>query len=507
MHVITADDSAAQHAAESMAPLYEALGLTVAVASGADDARARQQAYRADIAYVSNRQAAFDHLQDRVLLHDKGGSLRLRMSRLHDNGLLDDRLFMRGLYFAIVVDADSVLIDEARAPLVISERGSAAVESQMIDEALGLAATLRPGTDYAVARSASEVSLTDSGCDRVADWAADHGGLWAGRMRGERFAELALTALHLFQADTHYRLSDGAIEFSDPILRQAIADPSSGQSLRQMIETKEGLPIRGQPVTVAQITYQRFFRRYQRLAGVSATAREVAGEVWRTYRLPFAPLAGGMSRPRFLGTRVAAGESENWRVIAGRAAALCQADRPVLIGLRGERSLNDLARELDARDTPHRVVLGDDDAATAEAMALAGGSGAVTLVAAMAGQGIEIPLTPAAREAGGLHVMLAELHDSRRLDRQFATRAGRHGNPGSFEFILSLDDPVLQSGWPKGFAAGLAYYAPRWLYGLGRIALAVAQRRIERSHARLRKAQLEVDARRRKALAFAGLTE
>jgi len=508
VHVITVNDYLANRDAELMAPVYRALGLSVAVAGERVDPEMRRQAYRADVTYVTNKQIAFDHLRDRMLLRGNGSDVRLKAGRLYQGHPLDSRLLLRGLQFAIVDEADSILIDEARTPLIISGEGRPGAEARIAESALALAQRLSVGQDYRILEQERRIELTDAGRERVADLARDFGGVWTGAVRREEFALQALSALHLFHRDEHYLVREGRIAIIDEYTGRVMADRYWGQGLHQMVEAKEGVTFSGHKTTLAQLTYQRFFRRYHRLSGMTGTAREVANEIWDVYRLPSVTIP--THRPvqrRMLTPRLFSSEPEKWAAAAARAQEIAHAGRPVLIGTRTVAASDQAAAALTALGIPHQVLNATQDRDEASIVAAAGAEGKITVATNMAGRGTDIKLSDAARAAGGLHVMICELNDAHRVDRQLAGRSGRQGDPGSYEFFLSLDDRILTGAVAKGLAAvaaRLLMVNPKIGTRLGQFALAAAQVRLERIHARIRKLQLDLDRRRRRSLAFSG---
>jgi preprotein translocase subunit SecA len=508
VHVVTVNDYLARRDAEWMGPLYEKLGLSVGIVVHGQSAAERQAAYACDITYCTNKELAFDYLRDRMVLGQTAGDLPLKMEALHSPVPRSRQLRLRGLHFALVDEADSVLIDEARTPLIISGGADTVLDAETIASALDLARGLEPGTDFAVASEERRIRLMPAGQTRVDAFAQGLGGHWRSVVSREELARQALSALHLFHRGEHYVVNDGKVQIVDEYTGRIMPDRSWSDGLHQMIEHKEGCPLSIRHSTLARITYQRFFRRYRRLAGMSGTVQPVAAELWRVYRLPVVtiPTAKPVRRIHRPDIVVATGE-EKWRAIVARVATLHERGIPILIGTRSVASSERASAALRAAGLPHTVLNATQNRHEAEIVAQAGERGRITVATNMAGRGTDIRLGEGVGELGGLHVIMTERHDARRIDLQLAGRAGRQGEPGSFEAILSLEDPLMDT--ETGIAlSGIAKLASRFVGSwVGREAANYAQRRAQRLHARMRADLLRSDQWQTKTLAFSGKPE
>lgn len=501
VHLITVNDYLAERDAQLMTPLYEALGLSLGVVLAGLDPSQRRTAYAADITYCSNKEIAFDYLRDRMTLGNTSSNLRRKLGRLQPTAANDSGTVLRGLYFAIVDEADSVLIDEARTPLIISGRSDPEAERQRAEQALGVAAELEPGRDFILQTANGRIDLTTAGCGRIEARGALLGGAWCGRLYREQQARTALSALHLLRRDEHYLVRDDKVQIIDENTGRLMPDRSWGEGLHQIVECKEGCTVTGQSVPLARMTFQRFFRRYQRLAGMTGSARESAGECWSVYRLPVQRIA--TNRPvarQVVGPRVLRTADNKWHAIVERTAALVAEDRPVLIGTRSVAASETISGYLQQAGISHNVLNAAQDAHEAEVIAEAGRPGQVTVATNMAGRGVDIRLEPFVLERGGLHVIVSERHDSARIDRQLYGRCGRQGEPGRVEVILSLEDALVADPpvWARRLLAGIG--GARWMF-------ARAQQRRERQHACMRRDLLRWDERMGDALAFSGEPE
>ncbi len=503
VHVVTVNEYLARRDAETMRPVYEALGLSVGLVCADQPPDARRAAYACDVTYCTNKDLVFDYLRDRVAIREQGG-VRLRVSRVA--GRSEAKLLHRGLHFAIVDEADSVLVDEARTPLILSQRSQDGREEALHAEALRLARELQPGTHFRARARDRDVELLAEGSRHLARIGEETGGLWRGRRRREALVCQALAALHLYQRDRDYIVENDKVQIVDEFTGRVMPDRSWEDGLHQMIEVKEAVALTGRQQTLARISYQRFFRRYLRLAGMTGTASEAAAELWSVYRLPVVRVPTHRpSQRRDLGERIFATSGERWDAVVERVMVLRgerREGRPVLVGTRSVAASELLSARLREAGVPHRVLNARQDQEEAEIVAGAGEPGCVTVSTNMAGRGTDIRLAPGVADRGGLHVIATERHEARRIDRQLFGRCGRQGDPGSHEVIASLEDELLLA---HGHGA-LAFWLGDGEKGR-RLKMRMAQGRAERLHGRMRRDLLASDARLESLLAFSGRGE
>lgn len=510
VHVISVNDYLTGRDAAAMEPLYRALGLRVGRVLHGQTPAERREAYEADITYATNKELVFDYLRDRLTLGERLDPLLMQAEYLHGGRPRSERVLMRGLHFAIVDEADSVLVDEARTPLIISGVAGAGEERRFLEEALELASQLVAGEDYVLDFGRRQLFLTEAGQQRIAAAAEEFGPLWSGLVRRESTVHQALTALHLFRRDEQYLVRDGKIQIVDEFTGRIMADRSWEQGLHQMIELKEGCELTQRREPLAKISYQRFFRRYLRLAGMTGTAREVRGELWTVYHL--ATLKVPTHKPvirRRLPDQVFATRDQKWQAVIEQVSDLHEQGRPVLVGTRSVAASEQLAALMRRAGLPHQVLNAKQDAEEARIIGRAGEAGRITIATNMAGRGTDILLTDGVRERGGLHVIITERHEAARIDRQLAGRCGRQGDPGSFQAILSLEDflfeghrgpflPLIRKGVEA--IPGAGRLLARWLTHH-------AQKRLEHYHARIRRALFRQDQLRGSLLSFSGRLE
>ena len=510
VHVITVNDYLAARDAQSMGPVYAFLGLSVGVVTQDMNPDARRGAYACDITYCTNKDLAFDYLRDRVALGDSGSAAHIALERLRGARERAGRVVLRGLHFGIVDEADSVFIDEARTPLILSASKGDDQEGEMCNQALELACTLIEGRHYVIDRRERIVDLRDPGKEHIAHWSEDKHGVWTSKRGREEAIRQALSALHLFTLDQHYVVAEGKVQIVDEFTGRIMADRSWERGLHQMIEAKEGVELTARRETLARITYQRLFRRYLRLAGMTGTAKEVAPEIWSIFRLDVVKVPlNRPSRRTFAAARLFSSAQEKWQAVA-EAAARCavKEGRAVLIGTRSVRASEELSKVLHERGLEHALLNAKQDKEEAEIVARAGEVGRITVATNMAGRGTDIRLPAEVVERGGLQVILTECHESARIDRQLYGRCARQGDPGSCATLVSLEDELFRTyaPWLTRFArnSGDAVRQSPWLLWLLRFA---AQAAAEQRNARVRADNLKLDRRLEKTLAFSGQHE
>jgi preprotein translocase subunit SecA len=512
VHIITVNDYLAERDAKWMRPIYQALGLTVGTIIHGMTPQARRAAYRCDVTYCTNKEVTFDYLRDRIVLRDRPSAMRLQLERLYGEKSRVRQLLLRGLHYAIVDEADSVLIDEARTPLIISAEGDDHEEEGLFRQALALASELDPEEDFLIRANERSLELTDPGRGRIEDFAWRSGGGWTNRQQREELVRQSLVALHLFERDKQYLVTEGKVQIVDEYTGRVMADRSWERGLHQLIEIKEDCEVTRRKETQARISYQRFFRRYLRLAGMTGTAREVAGEMWSTYRMRVVSIPTNRPLHRtYRPNQVYPTSPQRWEAVVKNISVKNQAGNPVLVGTRSVAASEHLSRLLTEAGLPHRVLNARQDQEEAEIIGQAGERSRITVATNMAGRGTDIRLAPGVAEIGGLQVIATERHESRRIDRQLFGRCGRQGDPGASEALVSLEDELVavymnkSTQWAaKALLKGPGTWISRWI---GEILFHRAQGSAERLHARMRRDLLKMDEQLGDALAFSGRPE
>ncbi|MBI1338204.1 MAG: hypothetical protein GC164_14765 [Phycisphaera sp.] len=510
-HVVTVNDYLAQRDAQWMAPLYKRCGLSVAAVQGEMKNNERRSAYLADVTYCTNKEVTADFLRDRLVM---GASKTLASELVRQvtglsRGLTGGQLVMRGLECAIVDEADSILIDEAVTPLIISGGGTNKEQSDAFGVAAELARQLERGKHYKVDFKYREIELTNAGRETVHGLCEGKAGLWQGARRREELVRQALSALILFERDRQYVVQEGKIVIVDEYTGRVMPDRTWRDGLHQAVEVKEGVEVNAPKDTLARVSFQRFFRMYRKLAGMTGTAAEAWREFWQVYDLPVVTIPTHRPCVRsYNKDRVFVDAQTKWHAVAQEVRKVHEAQRPVLVGTRSVAQSEQLSRLLTEQGLSHQVLNAVHHEKEAQVVAEAGQPGRVTVATNMAGRGTDIKLAKSVNEAGGLHVIACERHDSGRVDRQLFGRCARQGDPGSVSVYVSLDDELV------------VRYAWQWLkWMLGRIKaddagelrspsarrlFHAAQRRASRISLRQRKSVLKHDDWLEEYLGFAG---
>jgi len=488
VHVVSVNDYLVERDAMGLAPLYQALGLSVDRILQSDDPARRRIAYRADVVYSTGRELMFDYLRDRMAGIDHGG-LEAHAEALRDSA--GAQPILRGLCCALIDEADSILIDEATLPCILAVPVSAQ-EAAFTAEAIRLARLLWQGRDYLLDAQAGSVRLTDAGATRLRELTGVEGPdsdaslsenaqpdpeqvSWRlERIRHDRIG-MALAALHCYQRDRDYLVHQGRVEIVDRHTGRIASGRTWSRGLHQMIEIKEGVELTAPHETASRIAAQQFFARYWRIGGLSATLREARHELASTYGLVVTPIAPRhRSRRRDLGTRLFPTTESLHTAVLDRTRSLAADGRPVLVATRDVAESEQLAAALRAEGIEPTVLNARHDREEADIVAKAGIAGRVTIATNMAGRGTDIALDAAAIAAGGLAMVATCLQPSRRLDRQLQGRSGRRGEPGTVETLASVDAPLAGANngrWPlTGRLATLvaSRFAPRLLRAIQR---------------------------------------
>jgi preprotein translocase subunit SecA len=402
-----------------------------------------------------------------------------------------------------------VLIDEARTPLIISETLPDELGEELYQQAVAFARRMEAGVHFELA-GGKQLYLNAAAETCMTEWTVGLPGVWRSATWRRELIHKALTALHSFQRDQHYILAEDKIQIVDEFTGRVMPDRSWERGLHQMIEAKESAAITGQRKTLSQMTYQRFFRRYLLLGGMTGTAREIAMELRGTYDLAVLPVPTHKpTRRQRLADSCWASSEARWQAVAGRAAALAASGRAVLVGTRSVEASETLGALLDAGGVAHTLLNARQDKTEAEAVARAGEAGRITVATNMAGRGTDIRLAPEVAASGGLHVILTEFHESARVDRQLFGRSARQGEAGSVEAIVCVNDEVFTR-----FGAPLAAVAQRAARSSGRVPgrllkalVRLAQWKAEGYNRRVRLHTLKQDRKTAEGMGFTGKRE
>ncbi|OYU19390.1 MAG: hypothetical protein CFE34_05660 [Rhodobacteraceae bacterium PARR1] len=455
VHVMTVNDYLAARDAETFGPLFTALGLTVSSIDDKTPPDGRHGIYRADVVFSAAKNILFDYLRDQTgpTANDLRGLGRKLLALRGTGG--QPASILQGLDAVIVDEADSVLIDQAATPFILSagEAVLGGLDTLTLRQMLDMAKTLRETRDYIKSEALRRVVLTDEGRDRLAALAVGGQGLVAVGPVRNHLAAQALVALHMLERDRDYMLTEKGLAIIDESTGRLMPDRQWSEGLHQFVELKEGLEPSEIRTTLGRITFQRFFPRYRHICGMTGTARAAARELSEIYGLSVRRiLPRRPDQKRWEPVRILPDLDAKWQAVADLAAALQARGAPVLIGTRTLAASQACSEALQARGLVHDLLTAEHVEEEAAIIARAGEAGRITVATNMAGRGTDIILSDAARVAGGLQVVLTELHGNSRIDRQLCGRCGRQGDPGTVHRILSLGDDLLLTEGPLSAA-------------------------------------------------------
>ncbi len=423
-HLVTVNDYLASRDAEWMGPIYNFLGLTVGVIETGQTSAAKRAAYASDITYGTNNEFGFDYLRD-------------NMSQSLAN------MVQRRLYYALIDEVDSILIDEARTPLIISAPD--AESTQLYSQFAGLVPTLEENKHYNVDEKRRAVTMTDDGISFVEERLGIDN-IYADK--GVRFVhhlEQALRARTLYHRDKDYVVKDNQVIIVDEFTGRLMAGRRYSEGLHQALEAKERVSVQQESRTLASITFQNYFRLYERLAGMTGTAVTSAEEFEKVYNLDVVVIPTNQPAVRHdKPDRIYINEPAKFKAVVNAIKEYHGRGQPVLVGTIAIEKSEYLSTLLQREGVTHEVLNAKHHAREAQIVSQAGQKGAVTISTNMAGRGTDIKLGPEVPAAGGLAVLGTERHEARRIDNQLRGRAGRQGDPGESQFYVSMEDDVMR---------------------------------------------------------------
>ncbi len=425
VHVVTVNDYLAKRDSEDMGRIYKALGLSVGLIVHDMDFPARKAAYASDITYGTNNEFGFDYLRDNMVVDEA-------------------QMVQRELNYCIVDEVDSILIDEARTPLIISGPGEKSTDLYRV--LAQVVAKMEEGEDYTVDEKQKQVAPTEKGIAK-AEKMLGIGNLYDNEHGVDYSHQImcALKAKALMHRDRDYVVKDGQVIIVDEFTGRLMFGRRFSEGLHQAIEAKEGVKVERESQTLATITFQNYFRMYNKLAGMTGTAKTEEQEFQKIYNLPVVvvPTNKPMIRVDYpdviYKTRIA-----KYKAAVNEIEECHKSGRPVLVGTTSIAQSEELSAMLNRRGIPHNVLNAKYHEKEAEIISHAGQYGAVTIATNMAGRGTDITLGEGVPELGGLHIIGTERHESRRIDNQLRGRCARQGDPGSSKFFLSLEDDLMR---------------------------------------------------------------
>ncbi len=503
-HLATVNDYLARRDADWMRPVYQALGMTVGVIETQMPQNQRRKEYDCDLVYGTAKEFGFDFLRDRLLLRrireGQNDLIGAMMAQGTQGG--NENPVQKEAHFGLVDEADSILIDEARTPLIISalpsEEEKLAVECYAwSSEVVG---QFEEDTDYEYDHDKRRAELTREGRLKARQLPKPDAMDTVGMVNIYQYLERAIMVDQEYQLDRQYVVRDGEIVIVDEFTGRLSEGRKWRDGIHQAVEAKEGVEVTVATGQAARVTVQDFFLRYEKLAGMTGTAESSRGELGKIYKCKVITVP--TNRPIIreeLPTRIFPDEAGKWAAVVDEVVRVHDEGRPVLIGTRSIDKSEIIARMLNELKIEHEILNAHRVAEEADIVARAGGKGKVTVSTNMAGRGTDIKLGEEVYDMGGLHVICTEMHDSRRIDLQLIGRCGRQGDPGTFRQFLSMEDDLLESGFgpEKGHKyeeigqAGGALDKYRQLFFK-------AQRKVERRHFRDRKQLMYFEKERKK---------
>jgi preprotein translocase subunit SecA len=487
-HIITVNDYLVERDAQSLGPLYRFCGIHAGFVTAPLTPDERRKAYAYDITYATSKEVVADFLRDALKLgHLRQPARRLVQQMLRPTPEAQDGLVMRGLHTAIIDEADSILIDEAVTPLIISAPHANESLKEVVQIAQTLAQPLEPSVHYSVNPRHREIELTPAGNARLDKLCAPLPGFWRAPERRTEVVRQALVAREFYLPGRQYVVVDDKVVIVDEFTGRQMAQRTWRQGLHQAVEAKEGLKLSDPSETIARISFQRYFRFYHRLAGMTGTAREAAAELWQTYGLPVLTIPSHRpNRRRQLPDLILPTAEARWEAVVAEVKSVHARCQPILIGTRSVVASERLAALLENEGLSFQLLNAVRHHEEATVIAMAGKAGRITIATNMAGRGTDIRLGHGVAELGGLHVIATERHESGRVDRQLFGRNARQGDPGSAQAIVSAEDDLLSRHLPapllRRIQRAVEHRMPgsqRLASGAMRIAQALAQRKAE----------------------------
>lgn len=507
VHVITVNDYLAQRDADSRAPLYRRCGLISGAVVDEIPPERRMAIYRQPIVYTTQKELVADWLRDQLRLGRISDPVTMRWTVeangniKHGMGADAAAVLVPGLAVAIVDEIDAVLIDEAVTPLIIAQPRGEDPQSALYERARDIARQLTHKTHFSVQLSKKRVRLNDAGRDQIESLLGpDEHPVWRAFRRREELVEQALVAECCYHRGEHYQIVEDKIVIVDEYTGRFMPDRQWQHGLHQAVEAKHNLKITADRDTLASMSFQRFFKQYPHLCGMTGTAADAKAELETTYGLPvrIIPTHRKLQR-KLLPTLIYATETLKWDAVAREIKSMHDAGRPVLVGTRSIDASERLSEMLKLLGLKHQVLNAVHHKEEAQIVAEAGRRGAIMVATNMAGRGTDIKLDPGLAALGGLHVILTERHTSSRVDRQLFGRSGRQGDPGSARAIISLEDDLLVKYLPMGARLAQKRFAsrsdplPQWLDSLFKAAQSRAQYRAYQSRASVLRHDEELD--------------
>lgn len=483
-HILTVNDYLVSRDADFFRTFFHRCGIEVGCVTSEMQPDQRRSAYQSPVVYTTAKELLADYLRDHIKhTYSHRSPARELIGSLIGRSRAEVNPLVPALHTVIVDEADSILIDEAVTPLIISARQKNEELCDAIRIASRGASEMRKGKEFEVDEGTRQITLTRKCRLRLSELQRQFKGVWSASHRAEELIVTALKAQQFFHRGKDYIVEDGKVVIVDGPTGRPMPQRSWRQGLHQAVEAKEGLDVTDPTEIQARISFQRFFRSFVHLCGMTGTTDGIEAELWKVYgkRIAYIPTNRPCIRKE-IGTRILVTTAKRDAVLVQRVAELHATGQPILIGTRHVETSIHLSEKLECSGIPCQVLNATKLDDEAEIVSAAGQLGAVTIATNMAGRGTDIKLGDGVSELGGLHIIMTERHESHRVDRQLIGRASRQGDPGSWETLLSMDDELLAKHLPTWLPRLHFIRSPQFHWAQKR-----AQRRAQRQRVSVQK--------------------
>ena len=505
VHIVVANEYLLRRDSTVAGAIFSRCAVSMGVVLGGANDEQRRCAYDADIVYACSSALAYDYLRDRMRLGGPSRNVAMKLRRLQTSSPGPRVTMMRGLHFALVDDADLVMLDQANTPMVITRQTDPVAERSWATRAWELSAQLEADSDFEVDRRKGAVKLSEQGSAKLEHLCAGDGGVWGSVLRREDAVRQALEARHVFQRDRHYTVSDGRIRIVDVRTGGVVTDRSWSGGLHQLLEVKEGCEVTGRSMPASRIGFQRLFQRYQNVSGITSSAARIRREMWKTYGLSLERIqpthASEFKRGR---RRIWPTDETMLHAVAAEITETERSGRPVLVSV-GTFQQSAVLQQALAKVGLRAVVVEKDTPSTLQLLESAFSQANITIVIGLVGAGVEVAVDQKIADLGGAHLVLVGCRNALRLEERLIGLVMRRGRPGSVSVNFSMEDPLLKivrDTIPARIlrALRLEYASAGWLMDW-------AQRRAEHLHATARYELVQRDRKLTGFLAFSGSNE
>jgi len=501
-HIVTSNDYLAERDSKTLEPLYQLCGLTVGFIDGEMKNKERQTNYQKSIVYATSNEILADFLRDqRESSYAENFNQFLLKNLKHES---TEGEVLQGLHNIIIDEADSLLADEATTPLIISVPKENKPLMDAISSMKGIANHLIKKKHYNLNNKHKEVYFTQEGKELIENLSKSISPLWRSENRREYLIKQAIVAKEFYLKGVDYVIMEEKLIIVDSKTGRMMPNRSWGNGLHQTIEAKENIPFSDPTETHIKMSFQRFFRFYKNISGMSGTLQKLEPELWHIYNLPTMKIPKRIpNKYKILKEKIVATKERKWLLVVEEIGKIHQQKQPILVGTRSIEDSENLSKALTALSIPHQILNALYHKEEAEIIAKAGELAMVTIATNMAGRGTDIKVVKEALEIGGLHVIATERHDSERIDMQLFGRTARKGEAGTVQRVVSLEDELLVNKSSDWIRRQFKYYIGSWI---GRYLILLFYKRIQkksdRQASKIRKNILKNDFETMKMLSF-----